>query len=140
MEESTLYDTSATSASAGLDPITTVVYLVVLALVLAAMWKIFTKAGKPGWAALVPFYNVYVLLQIVGRPGWWLVLFLIPLVNFVVGIIVALDLAKVFGRSGLFGFFLNFLFSPIGQLIIGFGGSTYRGPAGSDAAQAPAQA
>lgn len=47
-----------------------------------AMWRIFTKAGQPGWAAIIPFYNIYVLMKVVGRPGWWLILFLIPLVNF----------------------------------------------------------
>ena len=64
-----------------------------------AGWKVFTKAGQPGWAILIPFYNTYVLLKIVGRPGWWLVLMFIPLVNIVIAIIVAIDLAKSFGKS-----------------------------------------
>jgi hypothetical protein len=57
--------------------------------VIASFWKVFTKAGQPGWAAIVPFYNTYVLLKVVGRPGWWLVLFFIPIANIVIAIIVA---------------------------------------------------
>lgn len=95
--------------------------------VLVAMWKVYTKAGKPGWAVLIPFYNVFVLLEIVGRPGWWLLLFLIPLVNVVVLVMVAFDLARVFGKGSGFGLglvFLNFIFI----LILGFGDAVYVGP------------
>ncbi len=97
-------------------------------LVLASVWKVYTKAGQPGWAAIVPIYNLYVLLQIVGRPGWWLLLMFIPIINIIVALIVYLDLAKSFDRSSLFGlglFFLGFIFYP----ILGFGDARYRGPA-----------
>jgi hypothetical protein len=107
----------------------TAVYLIVLIVVIAAIWKVFTKAGRPGWAAIVPFYSAYVLLKIVGRPGWWLVLMFIPLVNIVIGIIVAIDLAKSFGKGGLFGFFGLIVFSIIGYCILGFGSARYLGPA-----------
>ena len=93
-----------------------------------AMWKIFTKAGKPGWAAIIPFYNTWVLLEIVGRPGWWLVLYFIPFVNLVMAIIVLFDLAKSFGKSG--GFAIGMLLLPyIFFPILGFGKAQYQGPA-----------
>jgi uncharacterized membrane protein YhaH (DUF805 family) len=103
--------------------------LVVVAIVGA--WKTFEKAGQPGWAILVPFYNAYILLKIAGRPGWWLLLFLIPLVNIAIAIIVAIDVAKAFGQSAAFGFFLNFLLCGIGYLILGFGNYRYQGRAAS---------
>jgi hypothetical protein len=96
-------------------------------LLLVSMWKIFTKAGKPGWAVLIPIYNLYVLLEIVGRPGWWLLLLLIPIVNVIIMIIIDLDLARSFGKGTGFGlglFFLNFIFI----LILGFGSAKYIGP------------
>ncbi len=100
------------------------------AFILVALWKVYEKAGKPGWAALIPFYNAYVLLKIAGRPGWWLLLILVPLVNLVITIIVALDVAKAFGKGTGFGiglFFLSFIFYP----ILGFGSATYRPPPAS---------
>lgn len=75
------------------------VYLAVLVLMLVAMWKIFAKAGKPGWASIVPIYNIVVLLQIVGRPVWWVLLYLIPFVNIIPAVIVTHDLAKSFGKD-----------------------------------------
>jgi hypothetical protein len=96
-------------------------------------WKVFEKAGQPGWAILIPFYNTYILLKIAGRPGWWLLLYLIPLVNFVIAIIVAIDIAKSFGQSAVFGFFLLFLLCGIGFLILGFGNYRYQGPAAAGA-------
>lgn len=103
------------------------VYLIVAVIGIVAAWKVYAKAGKPGWAAIIPIYNVYVLLKIVGRPGWWLILFLIPFVNFVVSIIVAIDLAKAFGKSTAFGVVGLWLFSLIGYLILAFGDATYQG-------------
>ncbi|MFJ1760081.1 DUF5684 domain-containing protein [Amycolatopsis sp. NPDC088138] len=102
--------------------------LVFAIITIIALWKVFTKAGRPGWAAIIPIYNVYVLLKIAGRSGWWLLLLLIPLVNLVVAIIVSIDVAKAFGKSGVFGFFGLFLFSIIGYLILAFGGARYTGP------------
>lgn len=106
-------------------------------LMLAASWKIFTKAGQPGWATIVPIYNALVMLRICGRPGWWLLLLLIPFVNFVVGIIVCLDLAKSFGKGAGFGLGLLFL-GPIFVLILGFGSAKYVGPAARQTVLAPA--
>jgi len=92
-------------------------------------WKVFEKAGQPGWAILVPFYNAYIMLKIAGRPGWWLLLYFIPVVNIVIAAIVAIDIAKSFGQSAVFGFFLLFLLCGIGYLILGFGSARYLGPA-----------
>lgn len=102
--------------------------LIFAVLTIIALWKVFTKAGRPGWAAIIPIYNAYILLKIAGRSGWWLLLLLIPLVNLVVAIVVSIDVAKAFGKSGVFGFFGLFVFSIIGYLILGFGGARYTGP------------
>lgn len=115
--------------------------LAVLVVVIVGGWKVFTKAGQPGWASIVPFFNIYTLLKIVGRPWWWLILLILPLfsaipflgillglVGLVVGVIVSIDLAKSFGKSALFGIGLVFL-APIFYCILGFGQAKYVGPA-----------
>jgi hypothetical protein len=98
-------------------------------LTIVMVWRVFSKGGQPGWASLIPFYNTYVMLKLVGRPGWWLLLFFVPLVNFVIGIVVMIDLAKSFGKSAVFGFFGLVVFSIIGLGILAFGSSQYQGPA-----------
>ncbi|HSY11972.1 MAG TPA: DUF5684 domain-containing protein [Verrucomicrobiae bacterium] len=103
--------------------------LVLAVIAILGWWKMFEKANEPGWAAIVPIYNVYILLKIAGRPGWWLILYCIPLINLIPAIVVAIDVAKAFGQSPMFGFFLNFLFGGIGYLILGFGNYQYRRPA-----------
>jgi hypothetical protein len=107
------------------------ILLVLVVVVLIAMWRVFRKAGKPGWAAIVPIYNSVVLLQIIKRPIWWVLLLFLPIVNLVVTAVMAIDLAKAFGKGSAFGFLLNFLFSPIGQLILAFGGAQYQGGGGT---------
>lgn len=102
-------------------------WLAMVVVVIIGGWKVFEKAGQPGWAILIPIYNIYILLKIAGRPGWWLLLYLIPLVNFVIGIIVAIDVAKAFGQGALFGVVLLFFFCGIGYLILGFGEYRYQG-------------
>ena len=103
-------------------------WLIIFILVVAGMWKTFVKAGQPGWAAIIPIYNLYILLQIAGRPGWWLILFFIPFVNFIVYIILAIDVAQSFGKDLLYGLLLLWLFAPIGYLILGFSDAQYVGP------------
>ena len=103
-------------------------WLAVLVIIIIGGWKVFEKAEQPGWAVLIPIYNLWILLKIVGRPGWWLLLYLIPLVNVVIAIIVAIDVAKAFGQSAVFGFVLIFLLCGIGYLILGFGNYRYVGP------------
>jgi len=115
------------SSGAGVG-ILIIVYIAVIVFEIAALWQTFVKAGHPGWAAIIPFYNYYVLLKIVGRPGWWLILYFIPIVNIIVWIIVAIDLAKSFAKSTGFAvglILLSFIFIP----ILGFGPSSYVGPA-----------
>jgi hypothetical protein len=92
-------------------------------------WKIFTKANEPGWAAIVPIYNIVVMLKIVGKPIWWLVLFLIPGVSAIAGILIAISLAKSFGKSTGFGIGLVLL-GPIFGPMLAFSDATYQGPAG----------
>ncbi len=109
--------------------------LIVGILMLVSMWKIFTKAGKPGWAAIVPIYNYIVLLEIVGRPTWWVFLFLlgfIPWVGFIplmiVSVITTNDLAKSFGKD--VGYTLLLLFvGVVGYPMLAFGKAKYMGPA-----------
>jgi len=104
--------------------------VVILALVvfeIAAWWKVFTKAGQPGWAAIVPIYNFVILLKIVGRPLWWVLLMFIPLINLVIGVIIHLELAKSFGKGTGFGVGL-ILLGPIFFPILGFGSARYAGP------------
>jgi len=107
-----------------------VIGVLVGALMIVAMWMMFRKAGKPGWAAIIPIYNIIVFCQVAGKPGWWVVLFLIPIANIVFYIITSLGVAKNFGKSGAFGFFLVFLLSFIGIPILGFGKAQYQGKAG----------
>ena len=102
-----------------------IIYLAFVILMIASAWKVYTKAGQPGWGVLIPIYNVYLMLKIAGKPGWWLILLFIPIVNIVVSIIVALALAANFGKGAGFGIgliFLPFIFYP----ILGFGGAYYQ--------------
>lgn len=91
------------------------------------MWKIFVKAGRPGWAALIPFYNLYVEIEIVGLPWWLFLLTFVPGANTVVAILILINLANVFGKSAGFAvglIFLSFVFIP----ILAFDDSKYIGP------------
>jgi hypothetical protein len=105
-----------------------VVYIAIVVAVVVAWWQVFTKSGEAGWKALIPIYNLIVILKIVGREAWWVILLIIPIVSLVVWVIVAIDLARSFGRGTGFGLGLAFL-SPIFGLILGFGSDTYKGPA-----------
>jgi hypothetical protein len=108
-----------------------IVMLAVFAVMIASMWKVFVKAGQPGWAALVPVYNLIVLLKITGKPLWWLAMFCIPFANFVVIVMIMINLAKSFGKGTGFGvglLFLGVVFFP----ILAFGDAQYQGPAGGD--------
>ncbi|ODA34618.1 DUF5684 domain-containing protein [Planctopirus hydrillae] len=119
-----------TAAAAAAMTIVLVVMLFTFALLVlffAGLWKVFTKAGKPGWAAIIPIYNFIVMLEIVGRPLWWIILMLIPCVSFVVWIVILIDLAKSFGKDVAWGLglaFFGFIFFP----LLGFGNAKYVGP------------
>jgi hypothetical protein len=121
----------------GAGVVGSLIYLILAVLLIASLWKIFTKAGKPGWAAIIPIYNLFVLLEIVGRPWWWLLLMLIPIVNIIVAIIVYIDLAKSFGKGVGFGIGL-LLLSVIFFPILGFGSAQYVGPAAAQGSPAMA--
>lgn len=98
--------------------------LLVWLLTVAGFWTVFTKAGQPGWAAIIPIYNLYILFKIAGKPVWWLLLLLIPVVNVVVLFVVTTSVATRFGKGLLFGLgmlILPFVFYP----MLGFGSSTY---------------
>ena len=103
-----------------------VIELAIFVAIIASIWKVFVKAGQPGWAAIVPIYNIYVLTQIAGRPAWWIVLFFIPIVSIIAAVILFIDVAKAFGKGAGFGIglaLLGFIFFP----ILGFGDATYQG-------------
>ena len=103
------------------------IYFVILVAVIAGMWKMYVKAGQPGWGVLIPIYNMYLLCKIAGRPGWWVILMFIPIVSIVIAIMLMLDLAKAFGKGVGFAIgliFLGFIFMP----IRGFGSAQYQGP------------
>lgn len=108
------------------SPLGGLIMLVVYLGVWAFMWwKVFVKAGQPGWAAIVPIYNIYVLLKVGGKPWWWLILLIIPIVNFVMLLLLSLSMAKNFGKGSGFGiglWLLSFIFYP----ILGFGSATYQ--------------
>lgn len=119
-----MYDSQAILAAAG------IYYVIILAVsifMIVCLWKIFTKAGQPGWASIVPFYNYYVMFDIAWGNGILFLLMLIPIVNFVVLIILWVKLAKAFGHGGGFAcglIFLSIIFLP----ILAFGDSQYIGP------------
>ena len=102
-----------------------VISLVLYVIIAIALWKVFTKAGEPGWLAIIPIVNAFVLVKIAGFSMWLGLLYLIPIVNIVLHIIVALRVGKAFGKDAVFSVFLLWLFSVIGYLILGFGSATY---------------
>jgi len=120
---------SSGNAVGALAVLVMMVVLFALAIFLiAALWKVFVKAGEPGWAAIVPLYNTYVLVKIAGRPWWWLLLLFIPVVSLIIGIILSVDLAKSFGKG--VGFAIGLILVPfIFVPILGFGSAQYQGPA-----------
>ncbi len=101
-------------------------WLLFIVVTIIGMWKVFEKAGQPGWGCIIPIYNAYLAVTIAGKPWWWLLLFFIPFVNIVIAILVAMGVAQNFGKSGAFAvglIFLPFIFYP----ILGFGDATYSG-------------
>ncbi len=106
--------------------------IIVSVITIVGQWKVYTKAGKPGWACIIPIYNLIVMLEIVGKPIWWIILFFIPCVNFVFIIWTLNLLSKSFGQSEGFTIgllFLGFIFWP----ILGFGSYQYLGPSAAEA-------
>ena len=115
-----------------------IVWLAVVVFIIAAMWKVFEKAGQPGWAAIIPIYNIYIMTKIGGKPGYWVLLCLIPFLNIVIIIWLYNMISKSFGKDEGFTaglMFLGFIFWP----ILGFGNAKYLGPFGDPAAFAAYQ-
>ena len=101
-----------------------IIYLAVAVVAIAGQWKVFEKAGEPGWQAIIPIWNVITLLRIVNRPWWWLLLMLIPIVNLVIAIIALNRLSRSFGQGT--GFTIGLILLPIVFYpILGFGAATY---------------
>lgn len=103
---------------------------IIVLIEIIGLWKIFIKAGKPGWASIIPIYNIIVLLEIIGKPLWWFLLLLIPCANIVFLVIIINRLSKSFGQGVGFTLgliFLGFIFYP----LLGFGNYTYLGPGGA---------
>ena len=118
-------DFSSSASSPG--PVFWIVWCAVIVFYIASMWKVFTKAGQPGWAAIIPIYNLVVLCQIAGKPVWWVLLMLIPIVNIVVAVMVWHGVSTNFGHGVGFTLgliFLGFIFIP----VLAWGDSNYRGP------------
>lgn len=102
-----------------------IIYVIFVILIIASQWKIFTKASKPGWASLIPIYNVIVMLEVARQPLWMIILLFIPVANIIVYIIVAIELSKNFGKSGGFAaglILLSLIFYP----ILAFGDAKYQ--------------
>jgi len=100
------------------------VTLGVIVLIFAGLWKVFEKAGKPGWAGIIPIYNLYVLVKVSGNAWYWFALFFVPVINFFATLKVSIDIAGKFNKGILFGLgltFLSFIFYP----LLGFGGYQY---------------
>ena len=105
-----------------------VIVLAVAVISLVGMWKIFVKAGKPGWGAIIPFYNMYCLFEMSFGTGWLFLLCLVPCVNVVITIIMWIKLAQAFGKGAAYG--IGILFLPVVSLpMLGFGDAQYIGPA-----------
>jgi len=128
------YDSSYSSAAAfgAIFGVLLIPVLIISVIVIISYWKIYEKAGKPGWAALIPIYNIIVLLEIVGKPVWWIILFLIPCVNIVFLVWTTNLLSKSFGQSEGFTIgllLLGVVFYP----MLAFGNYKYLGPSAQEA-------
>ncbi len=101
-----------------------VVGLVVVVLIVAGLWKVLVKAGRPGWWAIIPILNLYGILKVAGRPGWWLILFVIPCIDIIIALVVFIDVAEKFGKGLIYAlglWILPFIFYP----VLGFGSAEY---------------
>ena len=101
--------------------------LALVFMTLASFWRIFNKAGEPGWKCLVPIYGAVVFHRIIGRPTWWIVLLCIPFVNIIPSIMECFDLARVFGKGAGFGLGI-LLLGPLFFMVLAFGSAEYVGP------------
>lgn len=111
-----------------MNPFLILLWLVVAVVLIISNWKIFTKAGKPGWAILIPIYNIIVMLQIVEKPVWWIIMLFIPVVNIVFAILIIYNLVIKFGQPGwhvILAMFLGVIYYP----YLAFSKAEYQGSA-----------
>lgn len=142
-----MYEATTTQSLSGGELFLAFVFLttglVILAVALVSLWRIFTKAGQAGWKSLVPIYNTYIIFKIVGLPGWYLLLLVIPLVNIVIALYSAYRLGKVFGMTDgidILVFVILPLFGlPVGYLMVAFGNYEYTAPGAAAAVAGPTE-
>jgi len=116
------------AVAGGISGVWIAIYMALTVLMIVTMWKLYTKAGQPGWGSIVPIYNMYLMFKIAGKPGWWLLLLFVPIANIVVAILMLVGIANAFGKGGgyVFGLlFLPFIFYP----MLAFGDAIYTPPA-----------
>lgn len=124
-----MYESYDSGLLGAIGAVGVIFYLAILVLVVAGIWKLFEKAGKPGWAAIIPIYNIVIWCEIVGKPAWWVIFCFIPLANLIVLIILINLLSKSFGKG--VGYTIGLIIFPfIFYPVLGFGSATYQGPAG----------
>lgn len=124
MYDTTMYETTNQTGVTALLSTYMILILVIAVIMIVANWKVFTKAGKPGWASIIPLYNMYVMFEIAGMNGWMFLLTFIPIVNIIIQIMLYLNLAKKFGKSTGFAIGL-ILLNPIFLLMLAFGNTEY---------------
>jgi hypothetical protein len=111
-------------AAGGVGIVGLVIYVAIALLMIISLWKLFSKAGQPGWASIIPIYQTVVMLQVAGKPIWWIILFFVPIANVVIAIMMLAGIAKNFGKGVGFVFgllLLPFIFWP----ILGLGSAEY---------------
>ncbi len=120
-------DPAAVATIAGFGLIMSVIGIGIFILMIVSMWKIFVKAGQPGWASIIPIYNTIVWLQMINKPLWWIVLLFIPFVNIILFIMMYHELSKAFGKG--VGYTIGMLlFSYIFFPMLAFGSAVYTKP------------
>ena len=100
------------------------IYIGIIVLMITSVWKVFTKANQPGWAAIVPIYNIIIMLEVAKKPTWWVAMYFIPIANFIFMIMTLNGLSKNFGKDEGFTVgmvFLGIVFWP----ILAFGNAQY---------------
>lgn len=124
----TVDSTEALGILAGVGVVSWIISMAICVVMIIAMWKIFKKAGKNGWEAIVPVYNIIVMLEISNIPVWQIVFYFIPFANIYIMFKQYIELAKKFGKSSGFGVLTAF-FPFICLPILGFGSASYEGTA-----------
>lgn len=119
----TIFDQTSIFALNGTTSLIGLLFYILLAV---ALWRVFTKAGYPGWLAIIPIVNTVFLVKVAGYSGWMTLLYLIPIVGLILHIIVSIRVGRAFGHGGFFSFFLLVVFWVIGYLILAFSDDRYR--------------